>query len=103
MGRWKARMEAASFWVICKGVLANATNHSCYRKSRTRTLSTNPSKHFWARVAETFSSRAGSREKKMTVYQQPLLQFVVRVGYWEVRVKAHDGDEAIRLARLQMA
>jgi hypothetical protein len=39
----------------------------------------------------------------MTVYQQPLQQFVVRVGYWEVRVKAHDGDEAIRLARLQMA
>jgi hypothetical protein len=39
----------------------------------------------------------------MTVDQQPLQQFVVRVGYWEVRVKAHDGDEAIRLARLQMA
>lgn len=27
----------------------------------------------------------------------------VRVGFWEVRVKARDADEAIRLARLQMA
>jgi hypothetical protein len=39
----------------------------------------------------------------MTTYQYRLLHFVVRVGYWEVRVQAHDPDEAIRLARLQMA
>jgi hypothetical protein len=39
----------------------------------------------------------------MTIYEQPLHHFIVRVGFWEVRVKAHDGDEAIRLARLQMA
>jgi hypothetical protein len=29
--------------------------------------------------------------------------FLVRVGHWEVRLKARDGEEAIRLARLQMA
>jgi hypothetical protein len=41
--------------------------------------------------------------KQMTTYQKPLQQFVIRVGFWEVRLKAHDAEEAIRLARLQMA
>ena len=39
----------------------------------------------------------------MTSYQQGLQQFIVRVGHWEVRLKARDADEAVRLARLQMA
>jgi hypothetical protein len=34
---------------------------------------------------------------------QSLEVFLVRVGHWEVRLKARDGEEAIRLARLQMA
>ena len=34
---------------------------------------------------------------------EPLEVFLVRVGHWEVRLKARDGEEAIRLARLQMA
>ena len=34
---------------------------------------------------------------------QPLEVYLVRVGHWEVRLKARDGEEAIRLARLQMA
>jgi hypothetical protein len=29
--------------------------------------------------------------------------FLVRVGHWEVRLKARDSEEAIRLARSQMA
>ena len=29
--------------------------------------------------------------------------YIVRVGHWEVRVKARDGEEAVRSARLQMA
>ena len=28
--------------------------------------------------------------------------YLVRVGHWEVRVKARNGEEAIRAARLQM-
>jgi hypothetical protein len=39
----------------------------------------------------------------MTVNQIPLAVFLVRLGHWEVRLKARDGEEAIRLARLQMA
>jgi hypothetical protein len=39
----------------------------------------------------------------MTAYQPLLQHFVIRVGHWEVRLAAHDADEAIRLARLQMA
>ena len=39
----------------------------------------------------------------MTTNREPLEIFLVRVGHWEVRVKAHDDSEAIRLARLQMA
>ncbi len=39
----------------------------------------------------------------MTSDHQALEVFLVRVGHWEVRLKARDGEEAIRLARLQMA
>jgi hypothetical protein len=39
----------------------------------------------------------------MTTNHQTLNVFLVRVGHWEVRLKARDGGEAIRLARLQMA
>ena len=39
----------------------------------------------------------------MTANHTPLEVFLVRVGHWEVRLKARDGEEAIRLARLQMA
>ncbi|HVT29041.1 MAG TPA: hypothetical protein VHE81_13585 [Lacipirellulaceae bacterium] len=39
----------------------------------------------------------------MTTSNQPRQAFLVRVGHWELRLKAHDSDEAIRLARLQMA
>jgi hypothetical protein len=34
---------------------------------------------------------------------QPLEVYLVRVGHWEGRLEARDGEEAIRLARLQMA
>ena len=34
---------------------------------------------------------------------QPLEVFLIRVGHWETRLKARDGEEAIRLARLQLA
>ena len=39
----------------------------------------------------------------MTTNGEPLDVFLVRVGHWQVRLKARDGEEAIRLARLQMA
>ena len=39
----------------------------------------------------------------MTTNHTPLEVFLVRVGHWEVRLKARDGEEAIRLARLQMS
>jgi hypothetical protein len=39
----------------------------------------------------------------MTANHEPLAVFLVRVGHWEIRLKARDGEEAIRLARLQMA
>jgi hypothetical protein len=39
----------------------------------------------------------------MTDNDAPLELFLVRVGHWEVRLKARNGVEAIRLARLQMA
>jgi hypothetical protein len=39
----------------------------------------------------------------MTMYHETLQLFVVRVGLWELRVKAHDSEEAIRVARLQLA
>ena len=34
---------------------------------------------------------------------QSLGVYLVRVGHWEVRLKARDCEEAVRLARLQMA
>lgn len=34
---------------------------------------------------------------------QPLKTYRIRVGHWEIRLKAHDADEAIQLARRQMA
>jgi hypothetical protein len=39
----------------------------------------------------------------MTTNHTPLEVFLVRVGHWEVRLKARNGEEAIRLARLQMS
>jgi hypothetical protein len=39
----------------------------------------------------------------MTTNHQPLEVYLVRVGHWEVRLKARDREEAIRLARRQMA
>jgi hypothetical protein len=39
----------------------------------------------------------------MTTNHPTLKMFLVRVGHWEVRLKARDSAEAIRLARLQMA
>jgi hypothetical protein len=39
----------------------------------------------------------------MTTNREPIEVYLVRVGHWEVRLKARDGEEAIRLARLQMA
>jgi hypothetical protein len=39
----------------------------------------------------------------MTTNHEPIEVYLVRVGHWEVRLKARDGEEAIRLARLQMA
>jgi hypothetical protein len=39
----------------------------------------------------------------MTTSHEPLEIFLVRVGHWEVRLKARDRTEAIGLARLQMA
>ena len=39
----------------------------------------------------------------MTGKHEPLQHFVVKVGHWEVRVRAHDADEAVRIARQQMA
>lgn len=35
--------------------------------------------------------------------QQPLNTFRIRVGHWEICLKARDADEAIELARRQMA
>jgi hypothetical protein len=39
----------------------------------------------------------------MTSNDPPRQVFLVRVGHWEIQVKALDDEEAIRLARLQMA
>ena len=39
----------------------------------------------------------------MTTNHQTLKVFLVRVGHWEVHLKARDDEEAIRLARLQLA
>jgi hypothetical protein len=40
---------------------------------------------------------------QLTTNREPIEVYLVRVGHWEVRLKARDGEEAIRLARLQMA
>ena len=40
---------------------------------------------------------------QMTTNHQTLKVFLVRVGHWEVRLKARDEGEAIRFGRLQMA
>jgi hypothetical protein len=39
----------------------------------------------------------------MTMYENLLHTYLVRVGHWEVRIKARDAEDAIRVARLQMA
>ena len=39
----------------------------------------------------------------MATNHKPPEVFLVHVGHWEVRLKARDGEEAIRLARLQIA
>ena len=39
----------------------------------------------------------------MTMYEESLQTFLVRVGHWEVRIKAEDADDAIWQARRQMA
>jgi predicted pyridoxine 5'-phosphate oxidase superfamily flavin-nucleotide-binding protein len=39
----------------------------------------------------------------MNTKNQVLKLYRVRVGHWEIRLKAHDADEAIELARRQMA
>jgi hypothetical protein len=35
--------------------------------------------------------------------KQPLKKYRVRVGHWEIQLKARDAEEAILLARRQMA
>ncbi len=39
----------------------------------------------------------------MTNPHEPLKTFRVRVGHWEIRIQARNGDEAIEAARRQMA
>ncbi|MCI0334099.1 MAG: hypothetical protein L0228_12850 [Planctomycetes bacterium] len=39
----------------------------------------------------------------MTTPSQPLKTYRIRVGHWEIRLKARDANEAIALARRQMA
>ncbi len=39
----------------------------------------------------------------MTIENQPLKSYRIRVGHWEIRLKARDAAEAIELARRQMA
>jgi hypothetical protein len=34
---------------------------------------------------------------------QPLKSYRIRVGHWEIRLQAHNPEEAITLARRQMA
>jgi hypothetical protein len=36
-------------------------------------------------------------------YTETLKTYRIRVGHWEIRIKARDADEAIALARRQMA
>ena len=39
----------------------------------------------------------------MTTSRQALKTFLVRVGHWEIQLKAHSAEEAIQLARRAMA
>ena len=39
----------------------------------------------------------------MNTASSTLKTYRIRVGYWEIRLKAHDADEAILLARRQMS
>jgi hypothetical protein len=39
----------------------------------------------------------------MNTENHPLKTYVIRVGHYEIRLKAHDAEEAITLARRQMA
>jgi len=39
----------------------------------------------------------------MPTKHPPLKRFRVRVGHWEVHVRAHDADEAVQTARREMA
>jgi hypothetical protein len=39
----------------------------------------------------------------MNANHDTLKTFRIRVGYWEIELKAHDSEEAIRLARRAMA
>ncbi|MFL6544466.1 MAG: hypothetical protein ACJ8LM_04690 [Candidatus Udaeobacter sp.] len=39
----------------------------------------------------------------MTENREFFPNFLVRVGHWETHLKARDAEEAVRLARLQMA
>jgi hypothetical protein len=39
----------------------------------------------------------------MIIVHQPLKTYRVRVGHWEVHLKAHDADEAIAIARRHLA
>jgi hypothetical protein len=39
----------------------------------------------------------------MTNHHAAQRAFLVRVGFWEVHLKARDAEEAIQLARLQLA
>ena len=39
----------------------------------------------------------------MNTENQPLNLYRVRVGHWEVQLKAHDAEEAVQLARRQLA
>ncbi len=41
--------------------------------------------------------------KFMVASSQPLKHFRICVGHWEIRVEAHSSEEAIELARRQMA
>lgn len=37
------------------------------------------------------------------INSHPLKTYHIRVGHWEIRLQAHDPEEAITLARRQMA
>jgi hypothetical protein len=39
----------------------------------------------------------------MVNQSEPLKCFRVRVGHWEIELKAHDAEEAIQIARRKMA